>query len=200
MEQGEDGVAVPTEGLPMSAGRSRPSRWARIAGRVAVSAALVALFLFAAPGPASATGTVRPLLDCVKPNSNGSITAVLGYSNTTGRSQTIPFGYNNVITPSTYDKVQPTTYRSGTYHGVFAVTIAQSDFRSDPTWRLNGDVINYLDVTSNPCPPGTTMPSVGNGTGAAIGLGVAGVLGVFLIRRYVRRAQAAAPTLEDTRA
>jgi hypothetical protein len=165
---------------------------------VAVAAALVALSLFAAPGPASATGTVSPLLDCVKQNSNGSVTAVLGYSNTTGRTQTFAYGYTNLITPSKYDRIQPTSYKSGTYHGVFAVTIATADFWSDPTWRLNGDTINYLDITSAPCPPGTQMPSAGNGTGAAIGLGVAGVLGVFLIRRYVRRAQAGTPALEDT--
>jgi hypothetical protein len=168
---------------------------------VAVAAALVALSLFAAPGPASAAGTVTPLLDCVIMNNNGTYTAVLGYSNTTGRTQTVAYGYNNVVSPSKYDRVQPTTYKSGTYHGVFKLTLSVYDaYYGNPYWRLNGDTLDYTDVTSNACPPATQMPSVGNGTGAAIGLGVAGVIGVFLIRRYVRRAQAGPLAVEDSRA
>ena len=195
-----DGATVRDEGMRMSGGRARPSRRRRIATRAAVAAALVALSLFGAPGPASAAGTVTPLLDCVAKNGDGSYTAVLGYANTTGRSQTIAYGRNNLITPSRYDRVQPTTFASGTYHGVFTVTIAAADVWSDPAWRLDGDTVNYLDVTSAPCPPSTQMPSVGNGTGTAIGLLAAGAVGAVLIRRYVRRARAGASHLEDTRA
>ena len=172
----------------MSGGRARPSRWARVAGRVAVAVALVALSLFIAPGPASAAGTVTPLLDCVVQNSNGSYTAVLGYSNTTGRTTTVPFGTYNVITPSKYDRVQPTTFYNGTYHGVFKITVSVYDIWYSPGWQLNGDVIDYADVTSSACPPPTSLPAVGNGTGLAIGVVVAGIVGVLLLRRTLRRA------------
>jgi hypothetical protein len=177
----------------MSGRRAHPSRWARVAARVAVAVALVALSLFIAPGPASAAGTVTPLLDCVVQNSNGSYTAVLGYSNTTGRTTSIPFGTYNVITPSKYDRVQPTTFHSGTYHGVFKVTVSAYDIWSSPEWRLNGDTIDYADVTANSCPPPTSLPAVGNGTGLAIGVVIAGVVGVLFLRRTLRRAQLSSP-------
>jgi hypothetical protein len=167
-------------------GRPQRRRW--VAARLAAVATLVAVSLLAVPGTASASGTVSPLLDCVVQNSNGTYTVVLGYSNSTGRSQTIPYGWSNVIAPSTYDRLQPTTFKAGTYHGVFTVTLTASDLWSDPHWRLNGDTIDYADVTSNPCPPHTQMPAGGNGTGVAIGLLAAGAVGLFLVRRSVRRA------------
>jgi hypothetical protein len=166
--------------------RSGRGRW--ITARLAAVGVLVALSLVGAPGAASAAGTVSPLLDCVVQNSNGTFTAVLGYSNTTGRTQNIAYGYYNVITPSKYDRVQPTTFHSGTYHGVFKVTVTAADLWSNPNWRLNGDTVDYADVTSSSCPPSTQMPSEGNGAGAAVGLLTAGVIGAFLIRRRVRRA------------
>ena len=176
--------------------RARPQRRRWILARLAAVAALVAVSLLAAPGAASAAtyGTVSPLLDCVTQNSNGSFTAVMGYGNSTGRSQTIAYGYNNVITPSKYDRVQPTTFKSGTYHGVFTITVAASDVWSSPGWTLNGDRLDAYDAYGVvACPPGTQMPSVGNGTGAAIGLLAAGVFGAALVRRYTRRARQEAP-------
>jgi hypothetical protein len=168
--------------------RRRPRRrW--IAARLATVAALVGLSLLAAPGTASAYGMVSPLLDCVTQNSNGSFTAVMGYSNTTGRTQTIAYGYNNVITPSRYDRAQPTSFKSGTFHGVFTITVAASDVWSSPGWTLNGDRLDAYDAYGvSACPSGTQMPSEGNGAGAATALLAAGVVGAFLVRRYVRRA------------
>jgi hypothetical protein len=176
------------------ANRARPQRRRWIAARLTAVAGLVALSLLAAPGTASAYGSVTPLLDCVSQNSNGSFTAVLGYRNTTGRSQTIPYGYNNVITPSRYDRVQPTTFKSGTYHGVFTITVSASDVWSSPAWTLSGDRLDAYDAYgASACPPGTQMPSVGNGAGAAIGLLAAGAVGAVLIRRHVRRARQEVP-------
>lgn len=170
--------------------RSGRRRW--LTARLAAVGVLVALSLVGAPGAASAAGTVSPLLDCVVQNSNGTFTAVLGYSNTTGRAQTIAYGYYNVITPSKYDRVQPTTFYSGTYHGVFKVTLTAYDLWSNPNWRLDGDTVDYADVTSKPCPPSTQMPAAGNGAGPALVLLAAGVIGAFLVRRSTRRAGKAA--------
>jgi hypothetical protein len=162
-------------------------RW--IIARLAAVAALATVSLVGVPGTASASGTVTPLLDCVIANSNGTYSAVLGYSNTTGRTQAFPYGTNNVISPSKYDRAQPTSYYNGTYHGVFKVTMTVTDvYYADPYWRLNGITIDYADVTSNSCPPATQMPAEGNGTGTAAGLLAAGVIGAVLVRRYVRRA------------
>jgi hypothetical protein len=177
----------------MRSGRRPRGRRQWIAARLAAVGTLTALSLIGMPGTASATGTVNPLLDCVVPNSNGTLTAVLGYSNTTGRTQTFPYGWNNVIQPAKYDRLQPTTYYSGTFHGVFTVTLTVEDIWGNPNWRLNGDTIDYTDVTANRCPPATQMPSGGNGTGTAAGLLAAGVVGAVLVRRSARRAAAEVP-------
>jgi len=173
--------------------RRGPQRRRWIAARLAAVAALTAASLLAAPGTASAYGTVSPLLDCVVTNGNGTYTAVLGYANTTGRRQSIPVGTYNMLTPSWVDQVQPTTFSSGTHHGVFTVTLSWIDLLFRPSWRLSGDSVDYSDVTSNTCPSSTEMPSAGNGTGTALGLLAAGVVGAFLIRRYARRAGQGVP-------
>jgi hypothetical protein len=168
--------------------RRRPQRRRWIAARLAAVAALVVVSLLAAPGTASAHGGVSPLLDCMVHHSNGTYTVVLGYSNGTGRSQTVPYGSSNVIAPSRYDRLQPTTFQAGTRHGAFTVTLTASDLRSHPHWLLDGDTVDYADVTSSPCPPGTRLPAGGGGTGVAIGLLGVGAVGLFLVRRSVRRA------------
>jgi hypothetical protein len=180
---------VHDDGMPM-VNRGRPQRRRWIAARLAAVGALVAVALLAAPGAASAgtNGTVSPLLDCVTQNSNGSYTAVMGYSNTARNTEHIAYGYNNVISPSTYDRRQPTSFKSGTHHGVFTVTLTASDIWSNPTWTLDGHRLDYTAAyNATSCPPGTQMPSVGNGAGAAIGLLVAGLVGAFVVRRYRRR-------------
>ena len=86
--------------------------------------------------------------------------------------------------------MQPTTFKPGTYHGVFALTISAYDIWSSPGWTLDGDRLDAYDAYgASACPPGTQMPSVGNGTGVAIGLLAAGVVGAILVRRHVRRAR-----------
>jgi hypothetical protein len=163
-----------------------------------VAAAVVPLV--GAPGLASATtshsyGSVAPLLDCVARNDHGTITAVLGYSNTTGRTQTIPIGVSNSISPSKYNGQQPTTFRTGTQHGVFSVRLTAAEAWSNPSWTVNGRSVNgWTGLWAKPCPPDTTMPSSGNGTGAAIALGAAGVIGVLFIRRFLRRTTRVTPT------
>jgi hypothetical protein len=172
----------------MRSGRGPRGPRRRIAARLAAVGALTALSLLGAPGAASAAGTVTPLLDCVVTNSNGTLTEIFGYANTTGQAQSFAYGYNNVITPARFDRVQPTTYYSGTYHGVFKVTVSLFDFLFLPSWRLNGDTIDFTDLTGSSCPPATAMPSEGNGTGPALGLLAAGVFGAVVVRRAVRRA------------
>jgi len=173
--------------------RRAPGSRRRVAPRLAAVLTLVAVSLLGAPGTASAYGTVSPLLDCVVQNSNGTYTAVLGYSNSTGRTQRIAVGSTNMLTPSWIDQVQPTTFATGTHHGVFSVTLSWVDLLFRPSWKLNGDTVDYSDVTSNSCPPGTQMPSEGNGAGVALGLLGAGLVGAVVVRRHLRRLHREAP-------
>src|SRR3712207_6411123 len=105
-------------------------------GRAALVAVLALLAVVAAPGPASATGSVTPILDCLRQNPNGSYTAVLGYTNTSRSPVTIPRGTWNRISPAGYDGSQPTVFQPGTRHGAVTVTITRSEYMGGPYWWL----------------------------------------------------------------
>jgi hypothetical protein len=170
----------------------------------ALVAALVLLTLLAAPGTASAagtgvgtvpTGTITPLLDCIKKESNGSVTALLGYTSSARTAVTIARGQLNQLSPSRLTGAQPTTFQPGTKHGAFAVTITNAEYMNGAYWWVDGNV-TYFDwprTQQGPyCAPGTTLPAAGNGTGIAIALLAAGVVGALAVRS-LRRAVTRGP-------
>ena len=54
--------------------------------------------------------TVEPILECVLPNDDGTLTALFGYNNTNGRVARVPYGTENRMTPARYDGAQPEKY------------------------------------------------------------------------------------------
>jgi hypothetical protein len=157
---------------------------------VVLAGLAMALTLTATPGVASAaTGTVTPILDCYSQNSDGSWTAILGYTSTYSGSKTISLGYNNVITPSRLQGSQPTTFKAGTNHAAFSIKVTMTDVYNNANWYLDGHTLNYLAAAyaSGICTPGTQLPGDGNGTGLAVALVLGGVVGAFLVRRALRR-------------
>lgn len=163
---------------------------------LALTAALAGLL-----GPASAsaattyfpTGAVHPVLECVSRASDGSWTAVLGYTNTAA-AKNVPLGSWNNISPTTYDGSQPTFYRTGTQHGALSLTISAYDYTYRGTsWMLDGNMVFIGATFAAGIPTCTTvqLPAEGNDTGAAIVLVVAGALGVLVVVRLRRRALAA---------
>ncbi|SET98682.1 hypothetical protein [Geodermatophilus poikilotrophus] len=168
---------------------SRPS--SRHPRRLLLRAALVAVVavvaLVAVPGAASARGTVVPLLDCVVANDDGSWTAVFGYRNTSSSPVRIPTGPRNKVTPATVGSPQPTTFQPGTHRGAFTVTVARG---AGPMWHLDGTNLAARRGTATACPSSTQMPADGNGTGAAIALVAAGLVGTVAVQRARRRAPA----------
>ena len=165
------------------------SVWSARAGivRVALVAVIAVAGLLALPGTASAKGTVVPLLDCVVTNGDGTWTAVFGYRNTSGSAVSIPSGPRNKVTPVTYGVPQPTTFRPGTHRGVFTVTVARG---AGPMWHLDGTNLAARLGSATACPPSTELPEEGNGTGPAIALVVAGLVGAVGVQRARRRAPA----------
>jgi hypothetical protein len=159
--------------------------------RAALVAVIAVLGLLALPGTASAKGTVVPLLDCVVTNRDGSWTAVFGYRNTSSSTVTIPAGARNKVTPATYGTPQPTTFRPGTHRGAFTVTVPRG---GGPMWHLDGTNLAARHGSATACPPSTELPEEGNGTGPAIALAAAGLVGVVMVRRANRRAQVVAAT------
>lgn len=159
------------------------------APRIALVAVLALGWLLAAPGAASAAGTVKPVLDCYLTNSDGSVTAVIGYVNT-GEPRDIPLGNRNKLRPVTFHGVQPTRFESGTVRGAFSITLTRSELQQRPRWNLDGYTLDYRSTSAatSSCPSSTELPEEGNGTGPAIALAVAGVVGGVVVHRANRRA------------
>ena len=157
-------------------------------GRAGATGAIAALTLLLTPGTASAAGEVTPVLNCTKPAATGSgFTAILGYNNVTDQEITIPFGMQNRFVSSRFDGHQPTVFQPGRHDGVFSVTITAPS----ATWTL-GDTPMLIKPSEAPaCSADTQLPADGNGTGAAVALGVAGVVGAAVVHRARRRAIAA---------
>lgn len=171
--------------------RSTPT--GRVATRLAVGGAAVALVTIAAPGSASAavSGDVTPMLDCYTYNSNGTYTVILGYTSTfSGTKNWAQGSATNHATPAKYNTSLPTSFRSGTNHAVVRVAVTAAEVDSGASWFLNGHQLNYLAAAqaSGVCTPGTTLPASGNGTGIAVALGAGGVIGAVFLRRLRKRA------------
>jgi hypothetical protein len=140
----------------------------------------------AAPGVAAAApASVTPVLECIAPDPAGGFIAVLGYSNPSSTSVTVPRGAKNKFTPTRYDGAQPTTFLPGRQRGVFSVRITHPHVK----WMLQGTQL-VLVGSAPTCPPSTEMPGSGNGTGPAIGLLAAGVVGLVMARRMTTRLSA----------
>jgi hypothetical protein len=75
---------------------------------------------------------------------------------------------------------------------VFTAVVSLSDLYSGARWVLDGYTLDYRAAASSSqvCPSSTELPEEGNGTGPAIGLAAAGVIGAVLVHRATRRARA----------
>ena len=172
---------------------TRSRRTANPAGRRTRQAVLVGLValvgLLVAPGVAQAAGTVTPTVSCYQPNSDGSVSVLLGYNNSSTVTQTIPRGASNVITPSRYDGTQPTVFAPGNHPGSFALTVGSADAYS-ANWTLDGSSLSSATTVSQ-CPAGTSLPADGNGLGMTMVMLVAGAFAAVALvvsRRRDRRA------------
>lgn len=160
----------------------RRARWASLAVAAAIGAVPLAV-----PGVAAAApGTLTPVLDCVVRDSSGQVTAVLGYTNS-GDTRTVEVGPRNKITPpKAGDGQQPSHFRSGEHRGVFRLVLGKGQTK----WHLESRTLNVDAGGSRACPPSTPLPETGNGTGPAIAIAGAGLLGAVVVRRMSRRARA----------
>ena len=160
--------------------------------RAALLAVIAVVGLLALPGTASAAWKVEPQLDCHVANADGSRTLVLAYTSYTWGVWNVPHGKKNTVYPSRLQGEQPTAFRSGTVHGAFTVRVTAAELRSGARWELEGYVLDFSAAigSTSPCPSSTELPEEGNGTGPAIGLLGAGLVGAVTVQRAGRRALA----------
>lgn len=77
---------------------------------------------------------IKPVLECVSANADGSYTAHFGYSNANIGNVDVAVGAGNLLTPAPASPPQPTTFLPGMRSGVFSVV-----FDGTPlVWRVNG--------------------------------------------------------------
>ncbi|SNT06298.1 hypothetical protein SAMN06893096_1165 [Geodermatophilus pulveris] len=175
-------------------GRTRSSTARTRALRAILVAVIALLGMLVSPGTASAVGEVRPTVECVVSNADGSRTAVFGYENSTGSAVTIEVGPKNKITPKVHGTPQPTTFEPGVHRGAFTVTVTG---RNAPRWKVGTNSVT-ASASASACPSSTELPEEGNGTGPAIALAAAGLVGGVLVHRANRRARSlAAPGRDD---
>ncbi|SEP30427.1 hypothetical protein [Trujillonella endophytica] len=161
---------------------------ARIA-RLATIGVIAALALIFTPGTASANTGVAPIVDCYRYNNDGTFWVVLGYTNP-GSQKTYAYGTTNQVYPTRLQGQQPKQFAAGTVHGVWTVRLTYAEiFQQDARWVLNGTTLRYSQYVNyaQECPPSTVLPADGNGTGTAVALGAAGVVGAAVLVRHKRR-------------
>lgn len=172
-----------------SRGRARRARLAH----AALVAVIAGVCLVVAPGTAAAAAKVIPIVDCLRENADGTYTAVLGYNNTSKSPVTIPVGEGNKVSPAALDGAQPTTFEPGRRHGAFSLTMSRSELVGGANWYLDGKRAFSGSASGvATCPGSTELPEEGNGTGPAIALLGAGLIGAVAVHRARRRALAGA--------
>jgi|GEM_PF-854163 len=89
---------------------------------------------------------VRPVLECVTNNGDGTYTAYFGYKNDNTVSVYIPAGIKNKFTPTPQDRGQTKVFLPGRHYRVFTVTFNGSNL----VWTLNGRT-STASSNSAPC-------------------------------------------------
>jgi hypothetical protein len=77
---------------------------------------------------------VRPVLEYVVDNPDGTYTALFGYKNDNATAVSIPVGSGNKFSPNPQDRGQPTAFQPGRQVGVFTVDFASGN----QVWTLDG--------------------------------------------------------------
>lgn len=99
-----------------------------------------------------ASAVVRPILECVANNGNGTYTAYFGYKNDSAADITLLVGTKNKFTPGPQDRGQPTTFLTGRTpfypNAAFSVPFNGNNL----VWTLNGRTAT-ASRTSTACTP-----------------------------------------------
>jgi hypothetical protein len=116
---------------------------------------------------------VRPILECVKDNHDGTFTAFFGYKNPNSQSIEISIGSRNHFEPGSDDRGQPTRFEPGRT-ALYPDAEFSTEFNaSEIRWRL-GDKGAIASVESTPCeqPGPDPTPNGEDGTAPILSGGV----------------------------
>jgi hypothetical protein len=143
---------------------------------------------------------VRPVLEYVVDNPDGSYTAWFGYDNLNATAVTIPVGNDNKFSPPPQDRGQPTTFQPGRQASVFSINFTNGH----PAWKLDGETVaagkNQKPVVSltNPL-DGLTLTAPGTVNLAATATDADGTIAkVEFQQNGVKIAEITAPPFQHT--
>lgn len=88
---------------------------------------------------------VKPILECVVANANGTFMARFGYDSDNPAPVTISIGGHNKFTPAPQDKGQPTAFQPGRRQNVFNVVFNGREIR----WSIKGPDNERRDVMAS---------------------------------------------------
>lgn len=123
--------------------------------------------------------SLKPVLECVWREANGSQTAVWGYLNPTTRTLHVPVGNRNSFSPGAPDQAQPQEFRPGGMRNAFTTPYTTSSLQ----WRLTNSTAR-ADSHSPAC---TTKPVPAVGSMEALLLGLLMLLLATLTAYSARR-------------
>jgi hypothetical protein len=149
--------------------------------RALAAGALVALALgatFASTAGATGTSKVKPVLECIVKQSDGSYRAYWGYTNSSSSNVTIPVGSSNTFTPAPADRGQPTVFTPGTKHSVFSTVFPAS---GSVTWKVQGTSVTATKRSK--CCGDTPVPVMAAGIPLLVAFGLLGGVGYLVLRR-----------------
>ena len=109
--------------------------------------------LIASPAQAASAGStkdLRPHFECSAPNSDGSYTALFGYTSDATDDTTASIGAQNQFTTPPKDRGQPTTFSPGRHVAVFGT---QFNAGESPSWHLGTDTAKANTTTLCSAPP-----------------------------------------------
>jgi hypothetical protein len=155
-----------------------------------VATLLTTAFVFlAGVSPAAAADatpfSLRPFVECVWNNNNGTVTVSLGYESSNAGTVTVPVGSNNNITPGAQNQGQPTTFAPGRHTNVWAFTMPLLNYFFGQ-WHLMSANMN-MTMNGTACASKPVSMTAGNGL---VYLGTSGLLtlaGVYALARRRRR-------------
>ena len=174
-----------------SVSHSPRSRLLTAAAMTAVAGGIVV----GAPVAAMAASPVTPTVSCYWPNSDGSATFSIGYTNSGTTSVTYPVGPLNTVNPAPIDRGQPTTFLAGTHNNVWAPTVTAADLNRNPSWTVNGVAASYAAAIAQ-CP---SKPVSVDGSSAGYLTATAAVVGIgTFVLASPRRRRALRPAVRAT--
>jgi hypothetical protein len=100
--------------------------------------------------PRSARKLIKPILECVKANGDGTYTAFFGYYNENDDDVTIPIGVNNRFSPEPSDRGQPTTFEPGRTPSYPKASFSVLFTAETLVWTLDGNT-STADQVNNRC-------------------------------------------------